>query len=383
MGDETTALAVRQGAPTALIPTDIDQAIRLAKLMADGGLVPQHLQEKPANCLMVIEQAIRWGMSPFAVAQCTSVIQGKLMYEGKLVAAVVNARGELAERLRYTYDGQGRDRTCTVSGRLRGEDETRTVSVTWGLVKSANKVWEMQPDQQLAYYGARVWARRHLPEVMLGVYSPDEPFEEEGPSPLQRWVDSDNEPDPKAPTPGASPSAPPAQPSGSAAASTEGSGKPPSSAPNERQPGEDDDSDQSTSESSSASFRDLVDCWRKVEEGSKKAGTYHCEWVPIDRQPKLTFGQLGRIGQLRDIRGIKGDQWKDRLLLHFNKETEEDLSEEEANRLIEALEDAIEKHGTAAQKAAKQQRRAREMMDDMATMLTEQGIKPSDIRGER
>lgn len=381
MGDET-ALA-RSGLPTALVPSNIEQAIKLADLMCKGELVPQHLQEKPANCLMVIEQAIRWGMSPFAVAQCTSVIQGKLMYEGKLVAAVVNARGELAERLRYAYDGAGRDRTCTVTGRLRGEEETRTVSVTWGLVKSSNKVWETQPDQQLAYYGARVWARRHLPEVMLGVYSPDEPFEDDdGRSPVQRWLDSDDE-SPKEPNPGASPSAPPAQPSGSAAASTEGSGKPPSSAPAERQPGEDDDSEPSTSSNSSASsasFRDLVDCWRKVEEGSKKAGTYTFEWVPIDRQPKLTFGQLGRIGELRAKRGIGDDQWRDRLLFHFNKQTEEDLSEEEANRLIEALEDAIEKHGTAAQKQAKQQRRAREMMDDMATLMTEQGIRPRDIR---
>jgi hypothetical protein len=38
---------------------------------------------------MVIEAAMRWGMSPFAVAQETSVIQGKLMFSGKLVAAAI------------------------------------------------------------------------------------------------------------------------------------------------------------------------------------------------------------------------------------------------------------------------------------------------------
>ena len=44
-----------------------------------------------STCLVVIEQAMRWGMSPFAVAQCTSSIGGKLMYEGKLVAAAVES----------------------------------------------------------------------------------------------------------------------------------------------------------------------------------------------------------------------------------------------------------------------------------------------------
>ncbi len=75
----------------SLMPANLEQAMALANIMAKGRLVPSHLQNAPADCLLVIEQAMRWGMSPFAVAQCTSVIKGKLMFEGKLVAAVVAA----------------------------------------------------------------------------------------------------------------------------------------------------------------------------------------------------------------------------------------------------------------------------------------------------
>jgi hypothetical protein len=35
-------------------------------------------------------------------------------------------------------------------------------------------MWQKQVDQQLMYHGTRVWARRHTPELMLGVYSPEE-----------------------------------------------------------------------------------------------------------------------------------------------------------------------------------------------------------------
>jgi RecT family len=162
--------------PTAsgLMPTNMDQAVRLADMMAKGKLMPDHLRSQPGDCLMVIEQAMRWGMSPFAVAQSTSVIQGKLMFEGKLVAAALHASGALKSRLTYDYAGEGNARQITVSAVLHGEDAPRSVVVRLADARTANKMWTAQPDQQLAYHGARVWARRHCPEVMLGVYVPEE-----------------------------------------------------------------------------------------------------------------------------------------------------------------------------------------------------------------
>jgi RecT family len=166
--------------PMGLVPATMEEAVRLAELMASAKLVPAALQKSPADCLMVIQQAIRWGMDVFAVAQECSVIQGKLMHSGKLVAAVINARGGLAERLAFAYDGEGDDRSITVSGRLSGEVEPREVVVRLRDARTANKVWQTQPDQQLMYHASRVWARRHAPELMLGVYSPEE-FDEPAP----------------------------------------------------------------------------------------------------------------------------------------------------------------------------------------------------------
>jgi hypothetical protein len=157
-----------------LIPATLKEAMQLADVMAGARLVPVALQKSAPDCLMVIQQAVRWQMDPFAVAQECSVIQGKLMYSGKLVAAVINVRGNLAERLSFAYEGKGDDRTITVSGRVRGEDEVRSVTVTLKDAKTSNTQWGKQPDQQLMYHGTRVWARRHMPEMMLGVFSPEE-----------------------------------------------------------------------------------------------------------------------------------------------------------------------------------------------------------------
>jgi hypothetical protein len=157
-----------------LLPANLSEGMRFADMMSSSRLVPVHLQKSPADCMMVLMQAMRWRMDPFAVAQATAVIHGKLMYEGKLVAAVVNSLGQLTKRLGYEYSGSGDNRTVEVTGTLRGEPKPLSVTVRLGDAKTDNKVWKTQPDQQLAYHGARVWARRYMPELMLGVYSPEE-----------------------------------------------------------------------------------------------------------------------------------------------------------------------------------------------------------------
>jgi hypothetical protein len=163
-------------APTtaALVPANMTEALALAEVMSKGKMVPVHLQKDPATCLMVIEQSMRWGMSPFAVAQSTSSIHGKLMFEGKLIAGVVNANGKLKKRLDYRYEGESTARKVIVSGTLQGEDDPRIIEVEYAKAKTSNDTWIKQPDQMLAYHGVRVWARRHTPELMLGIYAPEE-----------------------------------------------------------------------------------------------------------------------------------------------------------------------------------------------------------------
>jgi hypothetical protein len=45
-----------------------------------------------ARAYLVANQAELWKADPMAVAQCTSIVHGKLMYEGKLVHGIISAR---------------------------------------------------------------------------------------------------------------------------------------------------------------------------------------------------------------------------------------------------------------------------------------------------
>ena len=164
---------------------------RLASMMAECSLIPDALRTTKgengaiidlpqkavlANCFMIVNQAVRWRMDPFAVAQCVGIVHGRLVYEGKLVAAVLDAN--LGVRLNYTFDDKPGDQLgIRVFGTRPGETTLREIT---GIVaqwhKGQKSPWANPADwkRQLRYRGAREWARAHAPGVMLGVVADDE-----------------------------------------------------------------------------------------------------------------------------------------------------------------------------------------------------------------
>jgi len=183
-------------AAIALLPQNMDQAIKLAQVMASAKLVPKHLQGDVGSCFMVVSQAMGWNMNPFHVAQATSSINGKLMFEGKLIAAAVESSGAIEGHFDYDYAGEGDARQVTVKARRRGDANPRQLTIKYKDVRTTNIWWEKQPDQMLVYSGVRNWARRFTPAVILGVYAPEEFDSKRG-----EIVTIDAEPEPPPPPP--------------------------------------------------------------------------------------------------------------------------------------------------------------------------------------
>jgi hypothetical protein len=94
----TTTTAGPPIGASAMIPRSMRDAMELATMMAKTGFLPQQIQT-PGGALFVIEQAMRWNMSPFAVATEVSFISGKPMFSGKIVAAAVQTSGAMDGRL--------------------------------------------------------------------------------------------------------------------------------------------------------------------------------------------------------------------------------------------------------------------------------------------
>lgn len=203
---QSTALAVQQARPPRIITEDIipifdtakfEMYGRIATVMAKASLVPDTLkgssfEEGQANCFQVVELADRLGFSPFAVAQCASIVHGKLMLEGKLVAAALDAKLGLILNRYYTGEWGTDDYRIYVTDAMLDADQIAALKPhikfhnikiidgsvgEWKTKEKNGSVkgnWLNQPDVQLQYRGDRTWARLNRPAIMLGIYVDDD-----------------------------------------------------------------------------------------------------------------------------------------------------------------------------------------------------------------
>lgn len=180
------------------------QLFRLAETMANAkASIPAHLKGNSADCFAVCMQAAQWRMNPFAVAQKTHVINGTLGYEAQLVNAVITTMAPTQDRLHFEWfgpwenvlgkfavkkNGDGKEyRTpawgandevglgVNVWATMTGEDSPRVLNLLLTQARTRNStLWADDPRQQLAYLAIKRWSRLYCPDVILGVYTPDE-----------------------------------------------------------------------------------------------------------------------------------------------------------------------------------------------------------------
>ena len=173
-------------------PEIMDRFERIASVMASSKFaVPKHLQGNTGDCLAIIMQSAQWQMDPFAVAQKTHQINGVLGYEAQLVNAVITNRAPITGRLNFEWYGdwakingkedKSWDKGIKVWATLKGETSPREIDISMGQVGLVRNspLWVSDPRQQLAYLAIKRWSRLYTPDVILGVYTPDEIAERE------------------------------------------------------------------------------------------------------------------------------------------------------------------------------------------------------------
>ena len=210
---ESRALALSSASAGALLMDSghMDRIERIADLMASGKTtVPQHLRGSKGDCFAITLQSMQWGMNPFSVAQKTHLVNGTLGYEAQLVAAVVNSSGAVLDRFHFDWfgawekivgkfkevesktkkDDNGNFKKYIVPAwnqadeqglgvrvwaTLKGEATPRELTLLMTQARTRNStLWTEDPKQQLAYLAQKRWARLFAPDVILGVYTPDE-----------------------------------------------------------------------------------------------------------------------------------------------------------------------------------------------------------------
>ena len=167
----------------------MDEVIQFAQLMAGGGpMIGSAFRNKPGACLGIIMQASRLSMDPFALSQKSYLVKDTIGYESQAVISMLYASGIIDGRIRYSFEGEGQERVCIATAKVKGDPNPITHrSPPYKQIQPKNSpLWKSDPDQQQSYYTARAWGRLHAPDVLMGVYTREEAEAMERPA-----VDSD------------------------------------------------------------------------------------------------------------------------------------------------------------------------------------------------
>lgn len=187
----TTELTVTKTSHTSYLtdPAKFEHIWRVAKCFALSTLTPDTLRNKPEDCFILCQLAMRLDVDPFMLMQNTYVVHGRPGMEAKLQIGLLNASGIIDGGIKYRFGGDGDEYGCTavVVDRRSGQ-EIAGPKITWRLVKAEKwdqdkksktgyvqvSKWKTMPELMFRYRAASVLIHTQFPEVTLGLMTPEE-----------------------------------------------------------------------------------------------------------------------------------------------------------------------------------------------------------------
>lgn len=154
-------------------------AAREAAALAKSGLLPEAISNT-SMAMQVVQMARETGQPPFMLAQNIYVVHGRIGLSAAYLIGLANRHPKIATNLRWREVGTWPNTTITCIGRLRGEEEDRTVSISMEDAKEAGWTKNQQYKTRLSalhmlkFRSATWWVRENVPEVLMGMHTVDE-----------------------------------------------------------------------------------------------------------------------------------------------------------------------------------------------------------------
>ncbi len=167
-------------------PQSLDQAMALAKMLAESTMVPKDYQGKPANVLLAMQFGAEIGLGPLAALQSVAVINGRPSLWGDAMLAVCMGHREwewfreTTESGKPAADGKVSaddvKAVCTI--KRRGMSE-RTVAFS---IKDAKRAglweksgpWTLYPQRMMQLRARAFCLRDMFPDALRGISSAEE-----------------------------------------------------------------------------------------------------------------------------------------------------------------------------------------------------------------
>jgi hypothetical protein len=155
---------------TSLAIRSLDDVERLARISVASGLIAHRRPEAAAVVLLTGREL---GLAPMASLRGIYEVSGRPVLAADMMVAVVRRSG-LCDSWRVV---ESSPTTVTITTKRKGESESESCTWTIEDAKRAGcggQTWQRFPRQMLSHRCAAELARRVYPDVLLGLYTPDE-----------------------------------------------------------------------------------------------------------------------------------------------------------------------------------------------------------------
>ncbi|PYS91479.1 MAG: hypothetical protein DMF62_02390 [Acidobacteria bacterium] len=160
----------------SLVPKDIEQAMKLADMLAASDLVPKDYKGKPGNCLVGMQFGAELGLPPMQALQNIAVINGKPGVYGDIGKALLHSHGFKIEE-RDTPETKAKGQAWCKITRPDGAVFERTFSLedakTAGLWGKQGP-WTQYPFRQMGWRAFWFAARDAGSDVLKGLAGVEE-----------------------------------------------------------------------------------------------------------------------------------------------------------------------------------------------------------------
>lgn len=159
----------------SLVPRNLEEAFRLAEVLANSDMVPKDYKGKPGNVLVAVQMGQELGLQPLASIQNIAVVNGKPGLYGDAGKAILLAAGCSIDEDDIRVIKERGYATCTITrsgrttSRTYGIDNAKTARL-WG----KEGPWSTNPERQMAWRAFWFAARDAAADLLKGLGGAEE-----------------------------------------------------------------------------------------------------------------------------------------------------------------------------------------------------------------
>lgn len=151
----------------------LEATLDIMSKLVNFGCLPKGM--KPGEGMLCASMGHKFGWNPLEACQRFHVINGSLSMKADVMVGVVKGRPDLC---RYFRCVESTDERATFETHREGAPEPERETFTMADAKRAqvtsNKMWGKYPRQMLRARASAALARMVYPDILAGIYSPDE-----------------------------------------------------------------------------------------------------------------------------------------------------------------------------------------------------------------